>query len=248
MVPVKLEKNPDDPIISSTTNPKNAWFPVATEADVPYGHLYICQLLDEELLLWRDREDQIHVWKDLCPHRSVRLSIGRHLGDTVQCANHGWQFNAQGQCSFVPAHPKEPASHVCVKRYRRHVADGLVWATLSDSETRGKHLFPETVMSSRRALRPMPVNAGFDKLMAALTQLQPGKGYSLLEQREEVILFGVENSQEMLAFTCRPATADRTVIYGVLTAQDDDQDMTSRLRYFNDQLKALRDNMESDSN
>lgn len=48
-------------------------------------------------------DDQIRVFRDVCPHRSARLSDGRVIDSTIQCPYHGWQFSAEGRCVHVPA-------------------------------------------------------------------------------------------------------------------------------------------------
>lgn len=40
---------------------------------------------------------------DRCPHRNVPLSLGRVDQQQLQCAYHGWRFDADGVCQHVPA-------------------------------------------------------------------------------------------------------------------------------------------------
>src|SRR5579863_3510819 len=35
---------------------------------------------------------------DRCPHRSSRLSMGRVVGDDIECGYHGFTFDAAGRC------------------------------------------------------------------------------------------------------------------------------------------------------
>ena len=41
-------------------------------------------------------------FEDRCPHRNYPLSLGRVEGQTLQCAYHGWRFNADGGCVEAP--------------------------------------------------------------------------------------------------------------------------------------------------
>jgi phenylpropionate dioxygenase-like ring-hydroxylating dioxygenase large terminal subunit len=115
------------------------WHPVALStavADKPVG----VTLLGEVVVLWRDAEGVVHAWMDKCPHRGAKLSKGRvqatAQGSTLECAYHGWQFGAAGQCSLVPALPSfaPPASH-CVKTFAAREAYGLVWVQLDSART-----------------------------------------------------------------------------------------------------------------
>lgn len=109
---------------------KTLWHPVALQADLGTAPLAV-RLLDQELVLWRPQNGPVQAWPDHCPHRGARLSLGRVQGDMLQCAYHGWQFDAQGQCQRVPALPdfKPPPTH-CAPRYEACERYGLIWVRL----------------------------------------------------------------------------------------------------------------------
>ena len=85
-------------------------------------------LLDMPLVLFRDGDGTAGALLDRCPHRNVPLSLGRVAGGRLECAYHGWQFDADGACRHVPslASPSE-------SKGRRAPAlptieqDGFVW-------------------------------------------------------------------------------------------------------------------------
>ena len=88
-----------DPII------REDWHPVANSQDVKLGILYASNLLGEDLVIWRG-EDGIRAWRDQCPHRGSKLSLGEIRDcDKVVCPYHGWQFDSEGICVEMPAHP-----------------------------------------------------------------------------------------------------------------------------------------------
>ena len=59
--------------------------PVALEREVLPKSLLRTNLNGQDLVLWRDNANDIQVWADRCPHRSVKLSAGRNNGNCVQC-------------------------------------------------------------------------------------------------------------------------------------------------------------------
>jgi phenylpropionate dioxygenase-like ring-hydroxylating dioxygenase large terminal subunit len=99
------------------------------------GNPHSMGVLGHAVVLWRDSHGVAHAWADRCPHRGTKLSLGKVVataqGDRLECPYHGWQFDASGQCTHVPALPEftPPPSH-CVTRYAVREAYGLVWVSL----------------------------------------------------------------------------------------------------------------------
>ena len=113
---------------------KTLWHPVAL-ADAVGDQPQAVQLLGQALVLWRGPAGQVLAWKDRCPHRGARLSLGRVAEGRLECPYHGWQFDAQARCQRVPALPEfePPASH-CATAFDTTLAHGLVWVRLAKPE------------------------------------------------------------------------------------------------------------------
>lgn len=110
----------------------NAWY-VAALADEVGRHLLPVRMLGEDLLLYRQQDGGLVALHDSCPHRRLPLSMGRLVGDTVECGYHGLTFDRAGQCVHAPActTPPERAtvrSYPCVERY------GLIWVWMGTPE------------------------------------------------------------------------------------------------------------------
>lgn len=112
---------------------RRGWHVVAASADIPAGQLVKRNLLGEDLIVWRNN-DTVLAWQDLCIHRGVRLSLGKIVdGCKVQCAYHGWTYDASGACTHIPAHPTlRPPSKARVRTYACAEAAGLIWISLDD--------------------------------------------------------------------------------------------------------------------
>jgi phenylpropionate dioxygenase-like ring-hydroxylating dioxygenase large terminal subunit len=54
------------------------------------------------LVLFRDRGGRASALVDRCPHRNAPLSLGRCRDGLLECAYHGWRFDAAGICRLVP--------------------------------------------------------------------------------------------------------------------------------------------------
>jgi phenylpropionate dioxygenase-like ring-hydroxylating dioxygenase large terminal subunit len=105
------------------------WHPVAgidELAERGTGPLPV-RLLGEDLVLWR-HAGGVSAFEDRCPHRGARLSLGRVVGQTLQCAYHGWCFDGTGACRRIPALPGfvPPAGHGAAA-WQVALAHGLVW-------------------------------------------------------------------------------------------------------------------------
>ena len=112
---------------------RRCWHPVALESDVPDGSPLGVRLLGERWMIAR-LGGQLVAMRDRCPHRLVPLSAGRIVGDQVECAYHGYRFDATGRTTLIPALstdvPIPPKA--CVDTARVTVRFGLVWVCLGD--------------------------------------------------------------------------------------------------------------------
>ena len=121
---------------------RDDWHPVAAANGVPPGSAVPAFLLGEEIVLWRAAGGELHAWKDRCPHRGTRLSIGKVTGEMITCAYHGWRFGNDGACTGVPAQPDAPPPPARCAAYQVKEAYGLAWVCLGTP--RGPVLpFPE---------------------------------------------------------------------------------------------------------
>ncbi len=113
---------------------KALWHPVGKLADLAGGpHAVV--LLGEDVVVWQAPDGAFQAWADRCPHRGTKLSLGHLVDGRLECAYHGWQFDAGGQCKVIPALPDfvPPASQrACT--YAAAEAYGLLWVQMAQSE------------------------------------------------------------------------------------------------------------------
>jgi phenylpropionate dioxygenase-like ring-hydroxylating dioxygenase large terminal subunit len=65
------------------------------------------QVLDKEIVLFRDDAGKAHALLNRCCHRGVKLSLGRVTNGNLACGYHGWQYNGGGKCVKVPSLPQQ---------------------------------------------------------------------------------------------------------------------------------------------
>src|SRR4030088_553237 len=72
---------------------RNYWYPVLQSEELPAGRPVGFKVLGENLAAWRDAAGRPSVVRDRCPHRSMKLSVGRVLDGELQCSLHGLRFD-----------------------------------------------------------------------------------------------------------------------------------------------------------
>lgn len=144
-------------------------WPVALERDVQPLRLVRSALGGTALVLWRCDRDEIHVWEDNCPHRSVRLSAGRNLGDCVEDIYHGWRFGRDGAVVSIHAEEDKALPQISVRALSVTIASGLVWASAGDDAVAP----PDFAIADNEVLtRPLPFTVEAAKVAAATAGLR----------------------------------------------------------------------------
>jgi phenylpropionate dioxygenase-like ring-hydroxylating dioxygenase large terminal subunit len=107
----------------------NQWYAILESKEVKGGKPVGVTRLGEKLVAWRDRQGQVTVMRDKCPHRGVALSVGKLTGDCIQCPFHGFEYNTSGTCKLVPANGRdaEPPKALKVKTYPTREAHDLIY-------------------------------------------------------------------------------------------------------------------------
>ncbi len=79
--------------------------------------------------------------EDRCAHRRLPLSMGRLIGDNVECGYHGLVYDATGACIKIPGQASAPA--VCVRRYPLVERHRYLWIWMGDPARADDSLIPD---------------------------------------------------------------------------------------------------------
>ena len=101
---------------------RNFWYVAAYDHEVgrkPVGRM----ILGEPVVLFRRQDGTPVALEDRCVHRHLPLSMGKLVGDHLQCHYHGLRYDCSGQCVKVPGQDAVPPSarvkaYPVVERYR----------------------------------------------------------------------------------------------------------------------------------
>jgi phthalate 4,5-dioxygenase len=109
------------------------WIPAFLSSELPVGSdtPFLFELLNEQLVAFRDDNGRVGILGEQCCHRGASLGLGRVENCGLRCIYHGWLFDVNGKVLETPnvaddrfkARVKHPA-------YPTVEAGGLVWTYL----------------------------------------------------------------------------------------------------------------------
>ncbi|TDV27287.1 vanillate O-demethylase ferredoxin subunit [Paraburkholderia caballeronis] len=238
----------------------SGWFPLCGVDALDDRAIHRTELLGHDLVAWRADDGTVNVWENRCPHRGVRLSIGQHRGDALQCQYHGWQFGSGGgACRFVPAHPSAAAPKVDVRTWPAKVRHGFVWSCVvangelppfepvADLDGAGDRLRLRTVAIDAGRAAVMRALGGYRFDPAGLDTTPAGECAAFELTPDAVLVEHLESSAQVV-FLVQPARADRTYLHGVALGDiAADGDALAMRRHHQQRLNRLRDALEARS-
>ncbi len=106
----------------------DTWF-IACESRALRASPLAVSIQGRALVLFRAANAVATALSDRCPHRNVPLSMGTVREGELQCAYHGWRFDAAGACVAVPGLVDGTVSlkSRCAETWATHERDGFVW-------------------------------------------------------------------------------------------------------------------------
>jgi phenylpropionate dioxygenase-like ring-hydroxylating dioxygenase large terminal subunit len=93
-------------------------------------------------VMYRTTDGTAVAMSDRCVHRAYPLSLGKVEGDSIVCGYHGFKFNSDGGCSWVPGQENVPKS-ARVKTYPLHESGPFVWIWMGDPANADVSLIPD---------------------------------------------------------------------------------------------------------
>jgi vanillate O-demethylase monooxygenase subunit len=112
---------------------RNAWYVAAWSDDLAEGQVLGRTILKEPVALYRTANGGVAAIQDRCSHRFAPLSMGKVVaGDRIQCAYHGLQFNASGNCVHNPHGNKHISSRAHIRGFPVTEKHKAIWIWLGD--------------------------------------------------------------------------------------------------------------------
>lgn len=109
---------------------KNFWYVAASSHDIgrtPFSRT----ILGEPIVFFRKEDGTPVALEDRCVHRHLPLSMGKLVGDHLQCHYHGLRYDCSGQCVKVPGQNAVPPS-ARVRAYPVAERHRWLWVFMGD--------------------------------------------------------------------------------------------------------------------
>jgi phenylpropionate dioxygenase-like ring-hydroxylating dioxygenase large terminal subunit len=119
---------------------RDQWYVAAYASEVSRQFLArtIC---NEPIAFYRTQDGAPVALADRCVHRRYPLSESRLDGDKVVCGYHGFTYETNGSCSFVPGQERIPRT-ARVTSYPVVEQDALIWVFIGDPKLAGEREIP----------------------------------------------------------------------------------------------------------
>ena len=127
---------------------RNYWYVAAWARDLgrePLARI----MLNEPVVLFRKRDGTPVALEDRCIHRRLPLSMGRLIGDDIQCHYHGLVFDGTGACIKIPGQERI-ASAVRVKSYPVVERNQCIFVWMGDPDAPDEIQDPDPLQRARQ--------------------------------------------------------------------------------------------------
>ena len=106
----------------------NQWYIVLNSNQVKDKPVGVTRL-GKRLVFWRNKQGKVACLRDWCVHRGVALSKGKLIGDRLQCPFHGFEYDASGRITVIPANGMQAPVPRAFKAqsYPTYEAHDFIW-------------------------------------------------------------------------------------------------------------------------
>ena len=119
----------------------DAWYVAAWDHELSEGAL-ARTLLEQPVVLFRTASGRAVALEDRCCHRLAPLSLGKVIGEEIQCGYHGLKFDSTGACTEVPSQTRVPPD-ARVRSYPVVERHCWIWIWMGDPDAADDTLIPD---------------------------------------------------------------------------------------------------------
>ena len=123
---------------------RNYWYAAGFSEEL--GRDFLARtFLGEAVVMFRKEDGTPVALENRCAHRRLPLSMGKLIGNVLECGYHGLQYDCSGKCIRIPGQKTIPKgtgvrSYPIIERFR------YLWIWMGDPEEADESLLPEYQM------------------------------------------------------------------------------------------------------
>lgn len=113
---------------------RDHWYVACASSQLSSTQPKAVQILDLEMVVFRDGDGQACALEDRCAHRQVKLSKGRMQNGNISCGYHGWEYDGAGNLLRIPSLTRDDgklAPKKCVKNYPVYENSHYLWVWIA---------------------------------------------------------------------------------------------------------------------
>ena len=107
------------------------WHPILPSCALKRNRVAGVRLAGRDIALFRNSAGEIGALDNQCPHRRMRLDLGKVHHDKLQCGYHGWTFDACGNGES----PGTPKLYACAEHFELTECFETIWLRSAGATT-----------------------------------------------------------------------------------------------------------------
>lgn len=111
------------PIFNNWDVVTQAWYCVGEVAQLDKKNILATQIGQQQLVIFKTREQKIHCLDAFCSHMGLHLGTGEVVGNELRCQFHHWRYNGQGEVSAC----QKLSENRNINSYPVEIRYGLIW-------------------------------------------------------------------------------------------------------------------------
>jgi vanillate O-demethylase monooxygenase subunit len=134
MTSVSLSAKNNEKFLRAFRRPliRNAWYCAGWAHELDERPL-ARRILNEPLLFYRTTAGRAVALLDICPHKLAPMSLGRRVGDNLECGYHGLLFDENGSCVHNPQGNGIIPPNARLRSFPLEERYGALWIWMGDA-------------------------------------------------------------------------------------------------------------------
>jgi phenylpropionate dioxygenase-like ring-hydroxylating dioxygenase large terminal subunit len=112
----------------------NQWYAILDSKELKSGKPLRIKRFNENMAIWREKDNSVCCISDKCCHRGVSLSCGKVKGGELECPFHGFLYDSTGKVKTIPANGRnrDVPESMKVQAWKTFEEYGFIWIWWGD--------------------------------------------------------------------------------------------------------------------